>query len=126
MSLTKGVSDPSTSPPVELPTSYNNLPLPSPTVSSATTSHTDFASPITPGTPDPESSPTQPGHHRQVSSVSSSQSFTIANVLHRDNSERHHHRPSYVSDVSEVSVGSDGPRHKDTAADTSGLERIDD
>ncbi|KAL5356467.1 hypothetical protein BJX96DRAFT_162494 [Aspergillus floccosus] len=118
--------DPSTSPPVELPTSFNNQPLPSPTLSSATTSHADFASPISPGTPDPESSPTRPGHNRQVSSVSSSHSFTIANVLHRENSERHPHRPSYVSDVSEVSVGSDGPRQKNSRADTSGLERIDD
>lgn len=64
-----------------------------------------------------------------MSSVSSAHSVTIANVLHNDNtqiesSERHPHRPSYVSDVSEVSVSSEGTRPR--GVDTSGLGRIDD
>lgn len=128
------MADPSTSPPVELPTAYNNLPLPSPSASSTAASHSGYVSPISPSTPEPGAHPgdNRPGHHRHVSSVSSSHSASMAQVIYEetvthDSSQRpgpHPHRPSYASGVSDVSASSEGARPK--GVDTSGLGTIAD
>ncbi|PLB46355.1 hypothetical protein P170DRAFT_438177 [Aspergillus steynii IBT 23096] len=119
--------DNSTTPPVELPTSYNNNPLPSPTPSGGSGS-TGFVSPLSPQTAsrdiqEADDAPVRPAHHRHVSSLSSVRSFSIANMIHEDGgTTRHAHRPSHVSDVSETSVSSEGTRVREGSGQFSSSE----
>ncbi|KAF7158140.1 hypothetical protein CNMCM5623_002806 [Aspergillus felis] len=83
--------------PVELPTPYNNYPLPSP-VSTSGVSGTDQVSPITVSTPSTEGepSPVRAPHHRHVSSLSTVP--TIANVMREENG----HRQTYRTTLTEI------------------------
>ncbi|KAF9894123.1 hypothetical protein FE257_009096 [Aspergillus nanangensis] len=118
--------DRSTVLPVELPTTYNNNPLPvpnppgSPALSSTAGSQTGYVSPMCPATPEPVESEFagRPAHHRHYSSFSSSDAFPIADVLHGENTERNPHRQTGVSDISEMSVSSEGTRVNHTSETT--------
>ncbi|PKX88951.1 uncharacterized protein P174DRAFT_471381 [Aspergillus novofumigatus IBT 16806] len=99
--------------PVELPTPYNNNPLPSP-VSTSDVSGTDYVSPVTVSTPSTEGepSPVRPPHHRHMSSLSTVP--TISNVMREKNGQRQ----TYRSDSSEGSVELDCPRGVELSGST--------
>ncbi|EAW25695.1 uncharacterized protein NFIA_045140 [Aspergillus fischeri NRRL 181] len=99
--------------PVELPTPYNNNPLPSP-VSTSGVSGTDYVSPVTVSTPSTEGepSPVRPPHHRHMSSLTSVP--TIANVMREESSQRQ----TYRSDISEGSVELGCPRAVELSGST--------
>ncbi|KAL4767762.1 hypothetical protein BDW60DRAFT_199269 [Aspergillus nidulans var. acristatus] len=106
---------------VELPTSYNegSVPVSSPTMSVAMS----FNSPVSPEVPQEKEgdAPVRPSHTRNVSSLSSVQSYT---PTIDDGSMQ---RPRYVSGVSEASVSSSGTRFESAMGYRGlGLEDIPD
>ncbi|KAL2842652.1 hypothetical protein BJX68DRAFT_270586 [Aspergillus pseudodeflectus] len=111
---------------VELPTSYNDHPLasypasassPAATTSPATTPGAmGYISPVSPEVPQEKeadvpasATATRPGHTRNVSSLSSMQSYSTQ-LVEADGSVSGVGRPRYVSGVSEASISSAGTR----------------
>ncbi|KAL4864572.1 hypothetical protein BDV12DRAFT_188824 [Aspergillus spectabilis] len=109
---------------IELPTPYNNendLPSPSPPTSPLS----GFASPVSPDIPQEKppvekqgDTPSRPTHVRNVSSLSSVQSFSRG---YEEDDGRGIQRPRYVSGVSEASISSAGTRFVETGLTNRGL-----
>ncbi|KAL5334700.1 hypothetical protein BJX70DRAFT_377460 [Aspergillus crustosus] len=109
---------------VELPTPYNNESDSLPTPSPSTSPLTGFGSPVSPEIPQDKApvekegdTSTRPTHVRNVSSLSSVQSFDRTSEMD-DGTGR---RPRYVSGVSEASVSSTGTRFVETGLGNRGL-----
>ncbi|PTU23593.1 hypothetical protein P175DRAFT_0476114 [Aspergillus ochraceoroseus IBT 24754] len=120
-----GTSSP---PPVELPTPYNEISLPSPSLISSTC-RSGYVSPIFVDIPEEEttdSQPPRPTHRRHVSSLSSARSLSIANRMYDDQDGRLSERSRYISGASEASISSSGSQIREESKNTSGLEDIQD
>ncbi|KAL4985617.1 hypothetical protein BDW68DRAFT_164778 [Aspergillus falconensis] len=106
---------------VELPTSYNEESLPA--TSPAMSIPMGFGSPVSPEVPQEKEgdNPVRPTHTRNVSSLSSMQSYSPTIE------EARLQRPQYVSGLSEASISSAGTRYESAAGYRGlGLEDIPD
>ncbi|KAL3473693.1 hypothetical protein BJX99DRAFT_272108 [Aspergillus californicus] len=103
---------------VELPTPFNQGPLPEPSPTSSIPSP-GYSSPVSPEIPQEKEAavPGRPGHQRNVSSLSSVQSYS--RPFEEDDGRIT--RPQYVSGVSEASVSSAGTRFGEPGPSNRGL-----